>query len=256
MKRTPSARKIVDLFREEGETIVNDHIAFRTFDHPAINIDVVANPFVRNGYVPGGDYSFTEKKLFARHYEIPDNQDAPRVFISQLLISEFSASLRNTLTAVLESVHPKIFDSTNLIFKGSLFSPVSYKVYNELRVESEYAAWFYVFGFRANHFTVSVNALKKYNTLRKVNQLLRKKGFVLNNSGGEIKGTEADLLQQSSTLADIIPVEFSEGIFGIPSCYYEFAQRFPKPDGKLFSGFIAQSAYKLFESTDHRKKSR
>jgi hypothetical protein len=123
-----------------------------------------------------------------------------------------------------------------------------------LREESEYAAWFYVFGFRANHFTVSINALKKYNTILKVNQLLKDNGFILNSSGGEVKGTLGDYLQQSSTMADIIPVDFEEGIFSIPSCYYEFAQRHTMPDGTLFSGFVAQSADKIFESTDYYKK--
>jgi hypothetical protein len=123
-----------------------------------------------------------------------------------------------------------------------------------LREESEYAAWFYVFGFRANHFTVSVNALKKYDTILKVNQLLKENGFLLNSSGGEVKGTMNDYLQQSSTMADIIPVDFEEGTFNIPSCYYEFAQRYTLPNGKLFSGFVAQSADKIFESTDYYKK--
>ena len=52
---------------------------------------------------------------------------------------------------------------------------------------------FMFFGFRANHFTVSINSLKKYNDVVKVNDLIRKNGFILNNSGGEIKGTPADL---------------------------------------------------------------
>jgi hypothetical protein len=99
--RTPSAKKIVDLFAREGEAIVNDHIAFRTLDYPGIGIDVIARPFLQNGYVPGGEY------------------------------------------------------------------------------------------------------------------------------------------------------EFAEGAFGIPSCYYEFAQRFPMPDGKLFNGFVTRSANKIFESTDY-----
>ena len=55
---------------------------------------------------------------------------------------------------------------------------LSYDVYNRLREESEYAAWFYVFGFRANHFTVSINSLKKFNTLVSVNELLKSNGFV------------------------------------------------------------------------------
>jgi hypothetical protein len=49
-----------------------------------------------------------------------------------------------------------------------------------------------------------------------------------------------------------VEVSFSEGIFTIPGCYYEFARRYPDADGKLFSGFIAGSADKIFESTDYR----
>jgi hypothetical protein len=41
-----------------------------------------------------------------------------------------------------------------------------------------------------------------------------------------------------------------EGLKEIPGCYYEFAKRYPDADGKLYSGFIAKSADKIFESTD------
>ena len=168
--------------------------------------------------------------------------------------SEFSEKLQRLFRDSLDRQPQEKFDSANLIFSGSLLKPLSHRIYNELREESEYAAWFYVFGFRANHFTVSVNALKKYNTILKVNQVLKESGFLLNSSGGEVKGTLQDHLQQSSTMADIIPVEFEEGTFNIPSCYYEFAQRYTRPDGTLFGGFVAQSADKIFESTDYYKK--
>ena len=36
----------------------------------------------------------------------------------------------------------------------------------------------------------------------------------------------------------------------ISSCYYEFAQRFKQKDGRLFQGFVPDSADKIFESTD------
>jgi hypothetical protein len=254
--RNPSVQKIVDLFERQGEILVNDHIAFRTLDYEAINIDVLARPFLQHGYVARGEYVFTEKNLFARHFEIPGNPGAPRVFISQLILSKFSERLQHIFTDALDSQPPEKFDSADLIFSGSLISPLSYATYNALRAESEYAAWFYVFGFRANHFTVSVNALKKFPGILKVNQLLKENGFQLNNSGGEVKGTMADYLQQSSTLADSIPVDFTEGRFSIPSCYYEFAQRYSRPNGELFSGFVAQSADRIFESTDFHTKVR
>jgi hypothetical protein len=47
---------------------------------------------------------------------------------------------------------------------------------------------------------------------------------------------------------------FTEGEFDIPGCYYEFARRYPDADGKLYSGFIAKSADKIFESTNFYKK--
>ena len=119
-----------------------------------------------------------------------------------------------------------------------------------LRAESEYAAWLYVHGIRANHFTVSVNSLKGFRGIEEVNNFLKDNGFLMNNSGGEIKGSKEQLLKQSSTLAEIVPVRFLEGVREVPACYYEFAERFRDADGRLFSGFIAGSADKIFESTD------
>lgn len=253
--QNPSAGKIYNLFVAEGEEVVNDHIAFRTLDYPEINIDVLAQPFLSNGYVAKGEYFFKEKHLFARHFESERDLKAPRIFISQLILSECSGFLQKSLKDAPAKASSQNYSSEELIFSGSLFNPLSYTVYNKLREESEYAAWFYVFGFRANHFTVNINALKTYNNISAVNELLKKNGFLLNDSGGEIKGTRADLLQQSSTLADKVRVKFLEGSFEVPCCYYEFAQRYPDSNGKLYNGFVAKSADKIFESTNfYRKK--
>jgi hypothetical protein len=253
--QNPSAAKIFKLLTDEGETVVNDHIAFRTVDYAPVNIDVLARQFINNGYVPKGDYIFKDKHLFARHFELPDDKTAPRVFISQLILSDCSPYIIKIFKDLLEKVNTNIFDSEELMFSGALFNPLSYEVYNRLREESEYAAWFYVFGFRANHFTVAINALTKFNNIYKVNELLKNNRFLLNTSGGEVKGTKEELLQQSSTMADIVKVKFIEGEFDVPACYYEFAQRFPDQNGELFSGFIAKSADKIFESTHfYRKK--
>jgi hypothetical protein len=253
-KSNPSSEKIYNLFVSEGEKVINDHIAFRTIDHPLVNIDVIARQFVKNGYVAKGEYNFENKHLFARHYELPGEEPAPRVFISQLKTNELSMFVKNFFTGLIDKTPQCQLQSENLIFTGSLFEPLSYEVYKRLLEESEYAAWFYVFGFRANHFTVSVNGLKKYDDIYKVNDFLKKNGFILNSSGGEVKGTKEELLQQSSTMADIVKVKFSEGVFEIPSCYYEFAQRFEGTDGRIYSGFIAKSADKIFESTNFYKK--
>lgn len=252
--QNPSSGKIYDLFIKEGEKPDNDHIAFRTLDYPEINIEAVAKPFLANGYVPAGEYIFKEKHLFAKHFELPGNTAAPRVFISQLILSDSSGFIRNTFDELYKKVDWKKINAGELIFTGTFFDSLSFKTYNRLREESEYAAWFYVFGFRANHFTVSINSLKKYNDILKVNDLLKKNGYLLNTSGGEVKGTPSELLQQSSTMADIVKVNFKEGLFEVPSCYYEFAQRHADSNGKIYSGFIAKSADKIFESTNYYKK--
>jgi hypothetical protein len=252
--QNPSAGKIYNLFLREGEEVVNDHIAFRTLDFPEVNIDRLAQPFISNGYKAGGEYIFKEKHLFARHFESDKDINAPRIFISQLILSECSQFLQNTLREAFEKTSPEKYTTQELIFSGSLFNPVSFEIYNKLRAESEYAAWFYAFGFRANHFTVSVNSLKKYNNISAVNEFIKNNGFLLNVSGGEIKGTAADLLQQSSTVADSVVVNFLEGSFEVPCCYYEFALRYPDSSGKLFNGFVAKSADKIFESTDYKIK--
>lgn len=166
INQNPSAGRIYNLFKDEGEDVVNDHIAFRTIKTEGIDIDVIAKPFTETGYIPKGEYIFKDKHLFAKHFELPGNSLAPRVF----------------------------------------------------------------------------------------NELLKKNGFMLNESGGEVKGMPSDLLQKSSTMADKVIVKFSEGLFEVPCCYYEFAQRYKDSNGELYSGFIAKSADKIFESTNFYTK--
>jgi hypothetical protein len=253
-RQNPSTLKIHQLFTGLGEKVINDHIAFRTFNDPRIDIDVLARPFLAAGYIPAGKYRFEQKHLSATHFELPGEEEAPRVFISQLLVEDFSEELQKHVRESIDSVDPDLLNSEELIFSGSVFGKPSFSVYESLRTESEYAAWLYVHGFRANHFTVSVNGLESFSGIEEVNQCLKDAGYALNNSGGEIKGSREDLLLQSSTLADLVRIEFAEGTREIPACYYEFAERFRDKEGKLFSGFIAGSADKIFESTDFYNK--
>ncbi len=248
----PGAGQIHNLFLNEGERVVNDHVAFRTFDDPRVNIDVLARPFLEAGYVPAGEYHFEMKKLRARHYELPGFPESPRVFISELMLDQFSEELQLTIREQLDAVSKDLLTSPDLIYQGTIFASISHAVYMRLREESEYAAWMYAFAYRANHFTVSINYLKNFEGISEVNSFLKEHGFQLNSSGGEIKGSPEQLLEQSSTLADQVEVIFSDGTYTIPGCYYEFARRYQDANGKLFSAFIAGSADKIFESTDYR----
>jgi hypothetical protein len=245
---TPQAAKIHALLEGRGERLVNDHVALRTFDHPSVSIETLDRVFVDAGYEPAAEYEFPEKKLLAYHYEHPEPA-APKIFISALLLDAFSPSLRKDVDTLLEQLPRGATSRASFVASGRPWN-LNRATYSALVEESEYAGWLAAFGFRANHFTVDVNRLKTFETLEALTAFLQESGFRLNDSGGVIKGTPEELLQQASTRADEVEVEFEDGVQKIPSCYYEFAKRYPLPDGRLFQGFIARSADKLFESTD------
>ena len=173
--QNPDTKKVHDLLIAEGETIMNDHIAFRTFNHPSINVEALAKVFLNNGYEFKGDYHFEQKKLYAKHFEHKTDMNAPRVFISELLVEEFSDFLRNSVAEWISKIPQDLLISDELIHAGNVSGIPSFGVYEKLRQESEYAGWLYVNGFCANHFTVSVNALKKYDSIQKVNSFPERK---------------------------------------------------------------------------------
>ena len=51
-------------------------------------------------------------------------------------------------------------------------------------------------------------------------------------------------------MADKVPVSFVEGNEMIPGGFYEFAKRYAMANGELYTGFVAASADKIFESTN------
>ncbi len=246
----PQAQAIGDLLRSRGEQVPNDHIAFRTFNDPRVGLDAMARVFLDSGYRQNGNYAFTEKKLLARHYEHADPA-LPKVFISELLLEAFSGEVASTVGSLLDQVPAEMPDAWDFPIAGRPWQ-ITYAQYESLRTHSEYAAWLSAFGFRANHFTIDVGALKTFDSLEDFNTFLEQNGFALNTAGGRIKGSPKDCLEQSSTLAPEVSVDFADGPRAIPGCYYEFARRYTDTDGKLFTGFIAKSADKIFQSTDRR----
>lgn len=246
----PQTDGIQQFLQARGETVVNDHIAFRTFSDERVSIDVLARPFIAAGYTAGGEYLFPGKHLFARHYAHAQ-EDLPRIFISELKLDEMSNSLQSTVQSLLDQIPAPELERSDLCQRGRLWT-LDIATYRQLADESEYAGWLAAFGFRANHFTVLVNALRTIDGLRELNALLREQGYPLNTAGGEIKGTPADYLEQSSTLAAPVDIKFKDGVLQIPGCYYEFAQRYVQPNGELFPGFVSGSADKIFQSTDRR----
>lgn len=245
----PKVIEVENVFKARGEKLVNDHVAFRTFNTRELGLDTFKSYFLKNGYEVKGEYHFKVKKLYAQHLEHSSGQ-YPKVFISELLTEQLSPAAQKIIKSLVSQVSKNYSQQDHFCISGRPWT-VSHSQYLELLKESEYAAWMSAFGFRVNHFTVLINKLKTLKTVTDVNSALKEKGFYLNSSGGEIKGSEAVGLMQSSTLAADVPVDFSDGKKLIPGCYYEFAQRFPV-NGSLYNGFVEQSADKIFESTNVR----
>ncbi|ADT85853.1 DUF1338 domain-containing protein [Vibrio furnissii] len=245
----PSADKVHQLLQED-EVLINDHIALRTFNIAPLGLETLAKPFLALGYTPCGDYVFESKKLVAKHFEHPDPLQ-PKVFISELKVEACSRELQSIVAKLAAQVDVTQLQHAAFLYGGRLWD-LSYADYLQLAKESEYAAWLAAHGYGANHFTVSVNQLKTLDEVKQVNDHLRSAGFTINESGGEVKGSPDVLLEQSSTMADKVPVSFLEGSEIIPGGFYEFAKRYPMANGELYTGFVAASADKIFESTDSK----
>ena len=245
---TPQARRIQELLAARQEHVRNDHVALRSFGVGDLGIPALARPFEAAGWRPRESYRFGDKHLRARYWQHPDPQ-LPKVFISELIVDELSAAAQALIAGLVAQVPAGFSERPDLPYSGRPWR-LAQATYQELLAESEYAAWMAAFGFRVNHFTVDVGSLTTFPGLVELNAFLQDAGFALNASGGVIKGSAADHLEQSSTLADVIDVTFDDGVLRLPSCYYEFALRHRLASGELFQGFVPASASKIFESTD------
>jgi hypothetical protein len=243
----PSVSRIHELFG--GGVVLNDHIALRTFRHPRLGLERMASVFESLGYRACGEYHFEAKRLYAKHYEHPDLTQ-PKIFISELLVEEFSAPVQDIIFGVVDQISDEVIRSVDFSYSGRSWD-LSYQDYEMLAGVSEYASWVASIGFRPNHFTVFLNPLGM--SVEQVVEFLESRGYALNASGGKIKGTPSELLEQCSTMSELVPVEFNEGVFMVPGCYYEFARRYAGADGTLYQGFVAASADKIFESTSRIK---
>jgi len=229
---------------------VNDHVAFRTFGRDPIGLEALERHFLAMGYERLAPYAFPDKKLDAWGYVHPEKEQ-PRIFLSALRVDELSAEARDLIDRLCSAIDPTRVRDASVLYAGPLWPIPSWEEYRLLLAESEYAAWLAAIGLRANHFTISVNSLRQPATLEGVIRRVEAAGFPMNESGGKLKGSPGELLEQASTMADRILVRFGDGSEReIPSCYYEFARRYAGPDGDLYEGFVAANADRIFESTD------
>lgn len=273
-ERVPDVGAIIAAMIEEGiitrpEDIENDHIAFRTMGVTQLGIHSFEKIFLHYGYQRREPYHFAAKKLDAYWYA-PPNPAFPRIFVSELRVGDLSADAQRIIRSYTDEVVSDPVDALDLddaaavdgFLHQALWRLPTWNDYQRLAAESEYAAWVIYNRYYLNHFTISIHNLPAgYDTCESFNAFLKRRGFTLNNAGGEVKRSPDGLLLQSSTVAEMIPATFAGGeIQQISGSYVEFAERrvlpqfadLPKTQIKREQrreGFEAGNADKIFEST-------
>ncbi len=258
LKITPSALKVRKLLHSAGETFVKtDHISLRSVGYKETGITRLANPFLQNGYEIKGSYNFSNKDMEAVHLaptKALANQvnNLPKIFISQLNMDDYPYWFQAQFLSCIGSFAN--YNPHDVATWGAPWSK-SYTQYEKIADISEYAAWFYTHGFVPNHFTVDVNELARFKDINTLNDFISDNGVKLHENGGVVKGGSDKKLLQSSSVADVVGVDF-EGMAGrvraraVPGGFNEFAQRETVSTGDKFDKFISTSAEQLFTSTD------
>lgn len=250
LKNTPKAQAIIDKLKALGEEIVNDHIALRTFNYKSTSLEhcskelalIGATAALSNDHL----YHFEEKKLRANYFYDQQEKSAPKIFVSEIEVEKLSKKAQEILAQAIAHIKGPL--KIGHFLSGHRPWPCHFKEYQLLHQESEYAAWLYAFGFRANHITLNVNAMTRFKNLENLVDYLKQLDIPLNHSGGIIKGVKEQGLKQASTLAFQTPCCFEESTQQMPGGYLEMAQRF-EIQGIIYQGFIPASADKIFEST-------
>jgi hypothetical protein len=274
-ERVPDVRRIINAMIAEGiidspEAIENDHIAFRTMGVPNLGLASFEKLFLALGYQKRDPYFFAEKKLDAYWYAPPAGENLPRIFASELRVSDLSTKAQEIIRHYTDSVTSDPVDALDLtdgaaidaFLHQPLWQTPTLADYQTLLAESEYAAWVIYNRYYLNHFTISVHNLPGgYNTIDSFVAFLQAQGVKLNSSGGIIKVSPDGGLRQASTVAQMIEAAFAGGdTYLIAGSYVEFAERRVLPQfsnvpadqltrAHRREGFEAANADKIFEST-------
>lgn len=276
--RVPAVGQILDAMVAAAiiptrDGIENDHVAFRTLGVPNLGIASLEKVFLQHGYERRDAYFFEKKKLDAFWYSPPEPR-YPRIFISELRVGDLSEQSEKIIRSYTDDVTSDPVDQIDLndpaavdqFLHSGLWRTPTLSDYQTLAEESEYAAWVIYNRYYLNHFTISVHNLPApYHDINAFNDFLEGIPVKLNDSGGKIKISPDKLLLQSSSVAEMVEAEFSDGEGGtvtepIAGSYVEFAERKVLPEFADLpanqvqrkhrrDGFEAGNADKIFEST-------
>ena len=117
-QRVPDVAAIIHAMIRENiishtDEIENDHIAFRTIGVAHLGIQSLEKIFLYYGYEKRDFYSFPEKKLDAYWYAPPEPR-FPRIFISELRVSDLSPQVQKIIKSYTNEVTKDPVEDLNL----------------------------------------------------------------------------------------------------------------------------------------------
>lgn len=269
--RVTYAQTYQQMILNAGGTIANDHIAFRSLRLSTggknLGIDYLGTIAKALGYEVAGEYTFTQTKLYARHYQHSD--DLPKLFISELIVEELPDAIADAIYQTVSSA--SILDLStlkDLIATSDIetiaqiytrpWLPPKLSVVEKVNATTQYGAWVLLHGYAVNHFTGYINSQNtpQYPDIETTAKALSELGVPMK---AEIEGSTGSGLRQTATFAvkERVSVvdDSSNQVIQIPwtYAYYELAERsiVELEPGKnlLFQGFKGNNAQNLFEMT-------
>lgn len=284
--RVSYAKTYADLVHQKGGKVVNDHIAFRTFNthtgEQPEGIRAIKHIIEALEYKPVEKYIFKKKKLTAIHFEHPDEM-LPKIFVSQLEVEQLPGWAQNVIHQTVKDTPYLLSDEAlellqllraekRLNLEASQFLVDDLANYfrrpwnvpfkdDVLKINdvSQYAAWTLLHGNSVNHFTAFVNfqGVEEWPDLETTCKGLSNAGIPMKET---IEGQKGSKLRQSATQAvkEEVEVKTNEGSDWLnwTYAYYELAERgWVETEGnkKLFSGFLGEQATHLFDMTKTRE---
>ena len=163
IKMTPQAEAIEGALRMRGETVVNDHIAFLTFNQGPARLATLEPLILALGYKRFEPYDFAGKKLDAMGYT-PPSSDLPRIFISELRVEELSAESQAVLQRLIGQMPVDTAADASVFWRGRAWLAPTFADYKMLdsscvllySIENKTA---FVFGFEKSYNVETLKSL-------------------------------------------------------------------------------------------------
>jgi len=171
------------------------------------------------------------------------------IFHDTLRLNETSGGLALINLEFESNLNPIVELTGNIYYKGSN---------REINYHAEVTSPDFINDVKEDEYSIGANLT---TNLKLIDELQSKVHLSYKRDIASLSKLSQNMTSYSRFTSEMINTKLAlsmhlsrliEGEFDITGCYYEFAKRYKTSDGKLFRGFIAKSADKIFESTNRK----